>query len=152
MKRKRRWWLWLVLAFACMVIVITVVKLTGSSIPSVLGLGTLGVLGFLAAGLLLALATIFIIAPIVMLTRVLLADLISNKEIVYITLGGLGFSAILAGWILTIRQVEWSLLVIVGGFAFGCVAGVEYHEHSLSKSSESARILEQVPDEEDEDI
>ena len=147
MKRRRKWWLWLIIAFACMMIVFGIAELIGASIISIFGWGILGILGFLAVTLASILALVFLVAPIAWLIRALLDEFISNKEILYITLGSLGFCAILVGWILTTRQVWWSALVIMGGFAFGCLAGVEYQQHSLSSSNEPERRLEQVPDE-----
>jgi len=147
MKRRRKWWLWLIIAFACMMIVFGIAELTGASIISIFGWGILGILGFLAVTLASILALVFLVAPIAWVIRALLDEFISNKEILYITLGSLGFCAILVGWILTTRQVWWSALVIMGGFAFGCLAGVEYQQHSLSSSNEPERRLEQVPDE-----
>jgi len=147
MKRKRKWWLWVIIAFACVMIVFGIAELTGASIISIFGWGILGILGFLAAILVSILALVFLVAPIAWVIRALLDEFISNKEILYITLGSLGFCAILVGWILTTRQVWWSALVIMGGFAFGCLAGVEYHKHSLSVSNESEVRLEQVPNE-----
>ena len=151
MKRKRKWWLWLTIAFVCMIVVFAVSELTGASIGSVFGWGILGILGLLAAASGLALAALFLIAPAAAIIRLLVRGLTSNREVRYITLGSLGFCAILVGWILTIRQVGWSFVVIMVGFALGCLTGVEYQEHSLSSSNQSARSLEQVPDEEDEE-
>ena len=147
MKRKRKWWVWLIIAFACMMIIFGIAELTGTSVVGIFGWGILGILGFLAVTLGLVLAAMFIVAPIAGIITMLLREFISNKEILYITLGSLGFCAILVGWILTIRQVGWSFLVIMVGFAFGCLAGVEYQKHSLSVSNESETGLEQVSDE-----
>lgn len=147
MKRKRKWWLWLIIAFACMMIIFGIAEITGTSVIGIFGWGILGILGFLAVTLASILALVFLVAPIAWVIRALLNEFISNKEILYTTLGSLGFCAILVGWILTTRQVWWSTLVIMGGFAFGCLAGVEYQKHSLSVSNESETRLEQVPDE-----
>jgi len=147
MKRKRKWWIWLIIAFACMMIVFAIAELTSASITSILGWGILGVLGVLGVAAALIAGTIFVVAPIVMVIRALLGWFISNREILYITLGSLGFCAILVAWILTIRQVGWSLLVMMLGFALGCLAGVEYQQHSLSGSNEFETRLEQVPNE-----
>ena len=147
MKRRRKWWLWIIIAFACVMIVFGIAELAGASIISIFGWGILGILGFLAAALASILAFVFLVAPIAWVIRALLNEFISNKEILYTTLGSLGFCAILVGWILTTRQVWWSALVIMGGFAFGYLAGVEYQKHSLSVSNESETRLEQVPDE-----
>ena len=146
MKKKRKWWLWLLIALACMIIVFVIAELTGASILSTFGWGILGVFGVL--GVILALIlSVFVIAPIVMIIRLLLQCFISNKEILSITLGSLGFCAILVGWILTIRQNEWSLLIMMVGFALGCLAGVEYQKHLLSGTNQFERNLEQLPDE-----
>jgi hypothetical protein len=145
MKKKRKWWLWIIIAFACVIITFGVAELTGASVASVFGWGILGILGFMAVTLGLMLVSIIIVVPIAGIIRALLTEFISNKEIVYIILGGLGFSAILVGWILTTRQVEWSVIVMMVGFALGCFAGVEYHKHSLSVSHESERVIEQIP-------
>lgn len=146
MKRKRNWWLWLIIAFACTMIVFSVAELTGASIVSIFGWGILGILGFIAVTLGLMLVSIIIVVPLAGIIRALLTEFISNKEIVYITLGGLGFCAILVGWILTTRQVQWSLMVMMVGFALGCLAGVEYYKHSLSVSHETERVIEQIHD------
>jgi len=146
MKRKRKWWIWLLIALVCMIIVFVIAEITGASIISTFGWGILGVFGVL--GVILALIlSVFVIAPIVMIIRLLLGYFISNKEILFVTLGSLGFCAILVGWILTIRQNGWSLLVMMVGFALGCVAGVEYQKHALSGSNESEGRLGQIPDE-----
>jgi hypothetical protein len=144
-KINRKWWLWVIIAFACVMIVFGIAELTGASIINIFGWGILGILGFLAATLVSILALVFLVTPITWVIRALLNEFISNKEILYITLGSLGFCAILVGWILTTRQVWWSALVIMGGFVFGCLAGVEYHKHSLSVSHESERVIEQIP-------
>jgi len=144
MKRRRKWWLWIIIAFACVMIVFGIAELAGASIISIFGWGILGILGFLAAALASILAFVFLVAPIAWVIRALLDEFISNKEILYITLGSLGFCAILVGWILTTRQVWWSALVIMGGFAFGYLAGVEYQKHLLIDSNESAKGIEQI--------
>ena len=144
MERKRKWWLWLIIAFACMITAFALAELTGTSIGSVFGWGLFGVLGLVVLVLGLALTGLFIVVPSAAIIRWLVAAFISNREIRYITLGSLGFSSIMAGWILTTRQAGWSLIVVMVGFALGCLTGVEYEQHSLSSSNESARRLEQV--------
>lgn len=148
MKRRRKWWLWLLIALGCMIIVFVIAELTGASIISTFGWGILGILGFLAAILVSILALVFLVAPIAWVIRTLLDEFISNKEILYITLGSLGFCAILVGWILTTRQVWWSSLLIMGGFAFACLAGAEYQKHLLIDSNEPAKVIEQIHSEE----
>ena len=147
MKKKRKWWIGLLIALACMIVVFVIAEITGASIISTFGWGILGVFGVLGVILALILSA-FVIAPIVMIIRLLLGYFISNKEILYITLGSLGFCAILVGWILTIKQNGWSLLVMMVGFALGCVAGVEYQKHAVSGSNELERGIEQIPDKE----
>jgi len=147
MKKKRKWWIGLLIALACMIVVFVIAEITGASIISTFGWGILGVFGVLGVILALILSA-FVIAPIVMIIRLLLGYFISNKEILYITLGSLGFCAILVGWILTIKQNGWSLLVMMVGFALGCVAGVEYQKDLLSDSNKTEGRLEQIPDEE----
>ena len=147
MKRRRKWWLWPIIAFACVLIVFGIAELTGASIISSFGWGILGVLGFLAFTFVSILAAVFLVAPIAWVIKALLEEFISNKERLYITLGSLGFCTILVGWILTTKQVWWSSLVIMGGFAFGCFAGVEYQKHSLIGSNEFEREIGQMPDE-----
>jgi len=148
MKRRRKWWLWLLIALACMTIVFAIAELAGASIVSIFGWGILGILGFLAATLVSILVSAFLVAPIVWVIRALLDEFISNKEVLYITLGSLGLCAILVGWILATRQVWWSGLVIMGGFAFGCLAGVEYQKHLLIDCNEYAEAIEQIRSEE----
>ena len=48
MKRRRKRWLWAIIAFACVTITFGVAELTGASIIAILGWGLLGILGFLA--------------------------------------------------------------------------------------------------------
>lgn len=148
MKRKRKWWLWLLIALACMITVFVIAELTGASITSIFGWGILGIFGVLGVMGALIVGTFFVILPIVMVIRLLLEAFISNREILYLTLGSLGFCAILVGWILTIRQQpEWSFPVMIVGFLLGCLAGAEYQKHLLSGSNKFERRLEQVPDE-----
>lgn len=145
MKRKRKWLLWLIIALGCMIIVFVTAELTGASITSILGLGILGILGAIGVIAVLVVGTVFLILPITGGIWYLLAHIISNREILYITLGSLGFCAILTGWILTVRQSSWSLLVMMVGFGLGCFAGAEYQKYSLSVSHESERVIEQIP-------
>jgi len=141
MKRrmKRRWWLWLLLALACLVIVFGVSELTGISIGSIFGWGVLGIFGVLATIGLLMLSAVFVVLPIGMLVKFLLECFISNREMLYMTLGSLGFCAILVGWILTIRESGWSFLVMMVGFTMGCLAGIEYQRFSDLRKEEETR-------------
>lgn len=148
MKRKRKWWLWAIIAFACVLVVFGIAELTGASIVSSFGWGILGVTGFLVFTFVSILAAVFLVAPIAWVTKALLGEFISNRERLYVTLGSLGFVTILVGWILTTKQVWWSSLVIIGGFAFGCFAGVEYQKHLLIDSNEYAKGLERIHSEE----
>lgn len=71
-----------------------------------------------------------------MLVKFLLECYIENKEVLYITLGSLGFCAILIGWVLTIRESGWSFLVMMGGFSLGCLAGAEYQKQFAREAKE----------------
>jgi len=151
MKRKRKWWLWLIIALGCMIIVFVIAELTGASIISTFGWGVLGILGVVGVIAALVIGTVFFIFPITGVIWLLLRHLISNKEMLYVTLGSLGFCAILVGWILTARHSGWSLPVMIVGFVLGCFTGVEYQKHSLSGSNEFERGIGQIPDEIEED-
>ncbi len=129
---KRRWWLWLLIALACSVIVFVVSELIGISIVRILGWGVLGAFGVLSVIFTIIITTFFTFC-IGGLIRFLLECFISNKEILSITLGSLGVCAILVGWILTIRESGWSFLVIMVGFFMGCFAGAEYQGHKLER-------------------
>lgn len=148
MKRKKKWWLWLTIAVGCMVIVFVIAELTGASVTSVFGWGVLGILSAVGIIAALIIGAVFIIFPITAVIWFILGHLISNKEILYVTLGSLGFCAILVGWVLTTRHSEWSLPVMMVGFVLGCFTGVEYQKHSLSTSNEweigSARISDEI--------
>jgi len=122
---KRRWWLWLLLAIACITILVAVSELTGISLVSLIGLGILGPLGIVLLILSLIMVVFFALAG-AWLVKVLLESFISNREKLSITLGTLGFCAILVGYILTVREFEWSLFVVTVGFLMGCLAGAEY--------------------------
>ncbi len=148
MKRKRRWWIGLIIAFACIMIVLAVAELTGTSIAGILGWGALGIAGVVGFVLALGLLAVFLVLPITGIIWWLVKGLTSNKEVVYITLGSLGLCAIVAGWVLAIQQSQWSLPVMLVGFGLGCFAGLEYQKDALSRSNESTRRLEQVSDEE----
>ena len=136
---KRRWWLWLLLALACSLIIFAVSELTGLSIAGIFGWGALGVLGIFGVLAALMLSAVFVVLPIVVLVKFLLECFISNREILYITLGSVGFCAILVGWILTIRESGWSFLVIMVGFSMGCLAGIEYQRFSDLRKEEEMR-------------
>ena len=126
---KRRWWLWLLLALVCSMIVFGISELIGVSIGSILGWGTLGVLGVvgLIVGITLLAGLTFLIGGLI---RLLLECFISNREMLSITLGILGFCAILVGYILTATEFEWSLFIIMVGFFIGFLAGEEYQRFS----------------------
>lgn len=125
MKRKRKWWLWLVIALACMIIVFTIAELTGAPVVSVFGWGALGAIGVFAVILLAGIAFV-----IPFLFRALLREFVSNHERLALILGGLGLSAIIVGWVGTGLQARWSLFLIMSGFSMGCLAGAEYQEYS----------------------
>ena len=125
MKGKRKWWLWLVIALACMIIVFAIAELTGASIISVFGWGALGAIGIFA---LILLAGIAFIIPFFF--RVLLRAFVSNHERLSLILGGLGLCAIVIGWVGTGLEARWSLFLIMSGFSMGCLAGAEYQEYS----------------------
>jgi len=145
---KRKWWLWLLLASACLIIVFAISELTGISIGGIFGWGTLSVLGIvgLIAGLAILAGLTFFIAG---LLRLLLEIFISNREHLSLILGILGFCAILVGWILTSIKLEWSIFIVTIGFFMGCLAGVEYQGHKLEREKLEYE-LEQVPDKKEE--
>lgn len=124
MKRKRKWWLWLVIAFACMMIAFAIAELTGASLISIFGWGALGVVNIFAFVLL---AGISFVLP--MLFRALLETVISNREKLSIIFGSIGICAIVVGWITTRLEHDWSLFLIMSGFSMGCLAGAEYQKH-----------------------
>ena len=123
---KRRWWLWLLLAWACLMVVFGVSELAGVSILSIFGWGALGALGVLAFIIIFTMFAAFFALPIAWLLKLLLENFISNRQKLSITLGSLGFCAVLVGYILTVREFEWSLFVVTVGFLMGCLAGAEY--------------------------
>lgn len=125
MKRKRKWWLWLVIALACMIIVFAIAELAGASVISVFGWGALGAIGVFAVILLAGVAFV-----IPFLFRALLREFVSNHERLALILGGLGLSAIVIGWVGTGLEARWSLFLIMSGFSMGCLAGAEYQEYS----------------------
>ena len=124
MKRKRKWWLWLIIALGCMIIVFIIAELTGASITSILGWGAFGAIGIFVVILLAGAAFV-----IPFLFRALLRDFVSNHERLSVILGGLGLCAIVAGWIATSMEASWSLFLIMSGFSMGCLAGAEYQEY-----------------------
>ena len=124
MKRKRKWWLWLIIAFACMLIVFGIAELTGTSILGIFGWGALGVIGVFAA---ILMAGVSFVIPF--LLRALLKEFVSNHERLSIILGSLGLCAIVVGWVATEREASWSLFVVMSGFSMGCLAGAEYQEY-----------------------
>ena len=124
MKRKRKWWLWLIITFACVMIAFAIAELTGASIIGVFGWGALGVIGVFVF---LLLAGMSFILP--MLFRALFETVVSNREKLSIILGSIGACAILAGWITTRLEYDWSLFLILSGFSMGCLAGAEYQKH-----------------------
>ena len=131
---KRRWWLWLLLALACLVIVFGVSELTGISIGSIFGWGALGTLGVIAV-IILTMFVAFFAFFIAWLLTLLLENFISNEEKLSITLGILGFCAILVGYI-TAREFEWSLFIVMVGFFTGCLAGVKYQRFLVGSDKE----------------
>lgn len=145
MKRKRNWWVWPTIIFGCMLIILGIAELTGTSIASVFGWGMLGMLGAVGIILTLAVGAVFFIIPITGGIWYLLAHLISNREILYVTLGSLGLCAILVGWILTVRQSGWSLPVMIVGFGLGCFAGAEYQKGISVGSSGFQEVIEEIP-------
>jgi hypothetical protein len=130
MKRKRKWWLWLVIALACMVAVFAIAELTGASVTSILGWGALGAIGVVAVVLLAGVAFV-----IPFLLRALLKAFVSNHERLSLILGGLGLSAIVIGWVGTGLEARWSLFLIMSGFSMGCLAGAEYQEYSALREN-----------------
>jgi hypothetical protein len=137
--KKRKWWFWLLIALACVTIVVTVAELTGASIISIFGWGALGAIGIFA---LVLLACIAFIIPFVF--RTLLRALTSNHERLSLILGGLGLCAIIAGWIGTGLEARWSLFVTMSGFSMGCLAGAEYQEYLSERDANSERVREQT--------
>ena len=148
MKRRRKWWLWLLIALACMIIAFAIAELTGASIIGTFGWGILGILGAVGIMAALVIGAVFFIVPVTGGIWLLLRHLISNREILYVTLGGLGLCAILVGWILTARHSGWSLPVMMIGFGLGCFTGVEYQKHLSIDSNEYAKEIEQIHSEE----
>jgi len=134
---KRRRWLWLLLASACLIIVFGVSGLTGISIGSIFGWGTLGVLG--ALGLVVALTILAGLAYLIAgILRLLIQIFISNIEKLSITLGILGFCAVLVGYILTAtREFGWSIFIVMVGFFIGFLAGEEYQRFSDLRKEEA---------------
>ena len=124
MKRNRKWWLWLLIALGCLLIIFVVSKLMGVSLFHILGWGALGAVGvfvvILSAGMAFVLPFIF---------RALLKGFVSNREKMSIILGSLGLCAIVVGWIATRMEASWSLFLIMSGFSMGCLAGAEYQEY-----------------------
>ena len=136
---KRRWWLWLLLAFACLTVIFGISELTGISIGSIFGWGTLGVLGVVAivVALTILAGLAYFIAGIL---RLLFQIFISNTEKLSITLGILGFCAILVGYILTAtREFGWSIFIVMVGFFIGFLAGEEYQRFSDLRKEEETR-------------
>jgi len=121
---KRKWWLWILIAVACLVVTFVVSELVGVSMAVILGGGVLGILGVLA----IILFTVLFAFPIGWIVKVLFASVIPNSEILPVVLGSVGLCAILVGSILAIRGIEWSFFVIVVGFTTGCFAGAEYQK------------------------
>jgi len=142
MKRKRKWWLWLIIAFACMIVAFAIAELTGNSLISIFGWGALGVVGVFAFVLL---AGVSFILPL--LFRALLEMFISNREKLSIIFGSIGVCAIVIGWIATKQGHDWSLFLVMSGFSMGCLAGAEYQKHEFRSSNEPEGRLGQIPDE-----
>lgn len=144
---KKRWWLWLLITLACMIVIFIISELTGVSIVSIFGWGTLGVFGIVA----LIVSFLFLgtfAFMIAFLIKLLLP--ISNMENRAFIMGILGFCAILIGYFLN-TKTEWSIFIIMVGFAIGCVAGAVYQEGLDIKRYEPQRIPdnEEGTDEED---
>jgi hypothetical protein len=128
---KRRWWLWLLLATACLMVTLGIAEITGISTGNITGWGTLGILGKVA--LVFVLAFVFAIAAgmayiIAYLLKLLLTKFVSHGKNLSTILGVLGFCIILAGYVLSIVENNWSLFIVIIGFFTGCLAGVEYQE------------------------
>ena len=122
---KRRWWIWTLLALASFVVVFGVSELAGISIGSILGWGTLGVLGVFLYSVLLVFLALF--AFLIAYTfKLLLKRFISNEANRYFTLGILGFCIVLAGYFLTIAEFKGSILIVAAGFFMGFLSGLEY--------------------------
>lgn len=124
MKRKRKWWLWPLGALSCLSIIFAVSKLMGIPLSSIVGWGTLGVIGVFA---IILFALLAFVIPV--LLRALFREFVSNRERMSIILGSLGLCAIVVGWMGTILEARWSLFVVMSGFSMGCLAGAEYQEH-----------------------
>ena len=124
MKRKRKWWFWVIIALGCLLIIFIVSKLIGVSLFHILGWGALGVMGVFAVILLAGGAFV-----IPFIFRALFKGFVSNREKMSIILGSLGLCAIVVGWIATSMEANWSLFLIMSGFSLGCLAGAEYQEY-----------------------
>ena len=129
---KRRWWLWLLLATTCLMAAFGIAEITGISTGNITGWGTLGILGKVA--LVFVLAFVFAIAVgiayiVAYLLRLLFAKFVSHGKNLSTILGVLGFCIILAGYLLSVVENNWSLFIVIIGFFTGCLAGVEYEEN-----------------------
>jgi hypothetical protein len=128
---KRRWWLWLLLATACLMAALGIAEITGISTGNITGWVTLGILGKVA--LVFVLAFVFAIAAgmayiIAYFLKLLLAKVFSHGNNLSTILGVLGFCIILAGYLISILENNWSLFIVIIGFFTGCLAGVEYQK------------------------
>jgi len=104
---KRRWWLWLLLATACLMVALAISEITGISTGNITGWGTLGILGKVA--LVFVLVFVFAIAVgmayiIAYLLKLLLTKFVSHGKNLSTILGVLGFCIILAGYVLSIVE------------------------------------------------
>ncbi|MFC2032113.1 hypothetical protein ACFLUS_01895 [Chloroflexota bacterium] len=128
---KRRWWLWLLLAPACLMAVFGISEITGISTGNIIGWGTLSILGKIALGLglvfgfAIAVGIAYIAAY---LLKLLLTKFVSHGENLSTILGVIGFCIILVGYVLTNVENNWSLFIMIIGFFTGCLAGVKYQE------------------------
>jgi len=137
--KRRKWWFWLLIALACLVLLFVIAELIGASVPSVLGWGALGVVGFIAA---MFFAGVSFILPF--LFRILLVDVIRNQEIRSIVMGVMGACAIFAAWMPTGLGEGWSLFLMMSGFSLGCLAGAEYQKYLFNRESKPQEVREEI--------
>lgn len=115
------------LVAGCMIILFGISELTGISLTKIFGIGILGPLGLGLLFLLLLFGTYCAFA-VALLIKVLLETFISNRNKLTITLGIIGLCVILAGYLLAIKNIGWSLFAVIVGFSVGCIAGAEYQK------------------------
>ena len=121
---KRRWWLWLILALACLIMVFGVSELTAVSIVDIFALGILGPILFIFWIFLYGLISIGIGGGV----KVLLEKLISDRVALYCTLIVLGLCFMLVG-LLVFKEGVWSFIFTGTGFWMGFFAGLEFQKH-----------------------